>query len=442
VQLLARDAVPYDRRTAWSRARALEHLTHSLRFRRSCSEAPLTTPAARVGLPRLLPIVSGIRYLAAVAKSNQQRLDGAIAVIRELLGINQSDVYRSRVQALDARSRQQYLAALSLPGVRRDNDERESVRRDLVRACVLTGLLEQKMGVGQADGVKKQLMALDYDQLKIRLMRNTGVGVKQLAETPIQRLLFRGDDRAPADIFAAGFQRRQEYINMQPGQYRDAAFAAGKVPKAQKAEFQARGATFAGDVRYMPKAGDLDPKTGICVSPRLCCAALFPLKSEDDPPRSDTWIYGLYLERGYNTHEAQVHDGLRGIGMEIAMRRSINFGDSMPTFESAKESTMGLWFANELCARQVSPAEILCAIRCTRSWIGTDWTAGAHFSLDLDSLVWNERSNKIDPKVRELLASFIEGEAAEKEQTTPRMSSGYRQAELRGEPELRGDLGD
>lgn len=384
----------------------------------------------------------GCWYRAVMAKSNQQRLDGAIATIRSLLGIHQSEVYSSKVEALDAGLRHQYLGALSLPGVRRGSDEAETQRRNLVRACVLTELLEQKVRLPQVDDLKKRLMPQSFDQLKLQLMRTTGVGVKQLAETPVQRLLFRGDDRAPANIFGSGFQRRQQYMGMEPGQYRDAAFAAGKVPIAQKDKFQQLGATFAGDVRYMPKAGDLNPQTGICVSPRLSCAALFPLKSEDDPVRSDTWIYGIFLERGYNTYEAQVHDGLRGINLEIAQRKAIDFTDSMPTVDNAKESTMGLWFANEMCARHVSPGEILCAIRCARSWIGNDWTTGANFTLDGDSLIWNDASIEVDPKIKAALQTFIEGEVARGEQATPRMSSGYRKAELRGEPELRGDLGD
>jgi hypothetical protein len=198
------------------------------------------------------------------------------------------------------------------------------------------------------------------------------------------KICFRGDTRtpqAPDAMFATGFLRRQPGLG--PIVYR--------TPTANA-------------------AGDIDPPTAVCVSARLVGAVMFPLRfTVADPAVSDTWIYMVSVDSAdiFNTHKEQVLSGLQGVGAGNSANRA-------------------LWplFAHELCALRIPAGNIIGAVRCTRTWLGPAWTAGANYQLHAP-IIWNGGCN-VAAELHSAAVNFLQDEVDNHANgTTPTMASGY-----------------
>lgn len=198
------------------------------------------------------------------------------------------------------------------------------------------------------------------------------------------RICFRGDNRtpfAPDNMFANGFSRRLQGLG--PIQYRN------PVPNA---------------------AGDIEPRSAVCVSARLSAAAMFPLRfNAADPTISDTFIYVVGLDAGAltNTHGMQVSDGLAGVG-------------------AGNTAANALWplFAHELAIPVIPANRIIAAVKCTRTWNGNDWTTGANYQLGTEVLV--NYGCGISADYLNAAADFLRSEIANhRNGSTPAMGRGY-----------------
>lgn len=94
-------------------------------------------------------------------------------------------------------------------------------------------------------------------------------------EVPVGRLMFRGDTRGPDVIFVGGFSPRQP-----------------------------------GPLVYRSAQQDIDPQTAVAMAADPRVAANFPLPDAWGPlafQRASglSWVYALYLEKGYNTSGQQ-----------------------------------------------------------------------------------------------------------------------------------------
>jgi len=164
-------------------------------------------------------------------------------------------------------------------------------------------------------------------------------------EVAIGRVVFRGDDRQPATIFAAGFQPRQP-----------------------------------GPLRFRGAEQDIDPNTAVAVSPRPAVAANFPLPAAYGPgafqaASGRSYVYACYLERGYNTA------GLQGLN-----------------FVSGNAAAGNLVYAGEMASSSVPAAHVLGAIEVWRNFIHVpgifrprDWIARGVFRFIRNSWQLNPR---------------------------------------------------
>jgi hypothetical protein len=114
-------------------------------------------------------------------------------------------------------------------------------------------------------------------------MTGTSLG----SESAVNRICFRGDLRPPSESYKHQFDEN-----------------AGREPILTSAGFDARNQD--ATPVYRPKegaAGDADPESGVCVTPRFTVAPLFPIQNFPW-----TWIYVVYVEKAYNTKMRQVID--------------------------------------------------------------------------------------------------------------------------------------
>jgi len=177
--------------------------------------------------------------------------------------------------------------------------------------------------------------------------------------TAINRLCWRGDSRHPREIFAFGFRRRDDtaegYFKRQRTWQEDAA-GDDDVPLAIPDRMPNSGALF----RVAQK--DIAPATAVCVSGNFKAAALFPLKSADDPQEDVTWIYAVFVQNGFDTYQMQAQLGAQALA-----------------------------FAQEACSHDIPAMHVLGAVKMQRRWMGSTWEAGA-FGTKLKDFRENQRS--------------------------------------------------
>ena len=238
-----------------------------------------------------------------------------------------------------------------------------------------------------------------------------GVGgmppLADVAEESIRRLLFRGDDREPAEIFRNGFEARDREGPMRY-EPKDAHFptpaaavphfravqaAADYAPATYQIRADLEGATRV-HYRMLDVAGDMSKRSGVCVTARVSTATMFPLReSERDAAESDTFVYLCYVESGFNTHRLQVAEGLRAIDIELQQHRQLSAAGIALEQSADDVARKALWcvYAHELCTRRVPATHVLCAMPCRRRWHGADWEAGEDYAIDRRRIVWNRR---------------------------------------------------
>ncbi len=201
------------------------------------------------------------------------------------------------------------------------------------------------------------------------------------------RICFRGDTREPNLMFSHGFFSRDDAspIMYRPGQ----------------------GA-----------AGDIDPPTAVCVSPRFTMAPLFPI----DRDVTRLWVYAVYVRELANTHAKQVADGLEAIKKEVT-----------PGAKATKAPN-ALWplYAQELATKMIDAKDVICALIVSRTWIMPGATEddfnplqGCDYTLDKTSLTSNPQCG-LDASMKNLVTKFLNDEPGQGR--TPEISSGFHKS--------------
>lgn len=256
-------------------------------------------------------------------------------------------------------------------------------------------------------------------------------------ETTVGRICFRGDDRAPDDIFRAGFTSREPKAGIRYRQEKkdrltidashEPAYAASKfkVDALYRYDRQAGKSMPVPELRQVeiPIPGDVAPETAVCVTPRFVVAALFP----PDVKIADTWIYVANVQTAFNTHGAQVADGLAAVKSELAARRRVVTGrpGETPRYDLAEfTSDSALWplFAQELATKRIEARHIIAAVPCRRAWRSRDWTDGAQYTLDRARVRFN-RDARVPPALVDAVRAFLAAEPPAG--TTPSRASGF-----------------
>lgn len=122
---------------------------------------------------------------------------------------------------------------------------------------------------------------------------------ERLQKVDIKRVCFRGDSRPPEIIFSNGFTKLN--VNEQ------ATYREYKTHEVHKENYVSH------PMHGMSKAGDLKPSSGVCVTPSLNVATLFPLPDKPEEVGKPIFVYVVYLSSGYNTNLRQAMDFLTGI---------------------------------------------------------------------------------------------------------------------------------
>ncbi|WP_444912343.1 hypothetical protein [Microbulbifer sp. PAAF003] len=138
------------------------------------------------------------------------------------------------------------------------------------------------------------------------------------------------------------------------------------------------------------RAGDMHSGSANCVSSNLKSAALFP----NDVRVKECWIYGVYVDKGFNTYEQQQMDAWHALSHE----RAGVFGT-----EAMSLVTWPL-FAEEFATDSIPAKHVVACVKCTRTWTSTDWKDGGTFTLK-KPIFWNVRT---DPALHDRIEAFKE----------------------------------
>lgn len=271
---------------------------------------------------------------------------------------------------------------------------------------------------------------------------------KYVRPVTMNRLVFRGDSRLPSDLFKDGFEKRHlnESVTYRGGsvQFMDLR----NVSEERKLVHQA----LLGKMHLSPKAGDLVPTSGVCVSPDLFVSAIFPLPNK--PEKMDTtWIYLCKVERGYDTNGRQVMDMLRGVKRLIDARKSDDLnskgfklleqlGYNEAKVEDHRASRiMGMVYGRELATDAIPAKKILGAVRIKRKWKDLVFTKkrGKHAdfmgggSFTVEEILINKGSEIASsmPEARAIggfFAKMTEAQKARTSFTIPTPDQGYKKA--------------
>lgn len=138
-------------------------------------------------------------------------------------------------------------------------------------------------------------------------------------EGPVKRLVFRGDGRSPDLIYSTGFTPRKKY-----------------------------------GLRYREAMQDIDPEGAVAAtatSPLV--AANFPLPENVGSngfkyaSNTPSWVYAIYMERGYNTNTLQ----------------------NLSVLNSGSPTAKRLVYARELATTRIPPTHVLGSIQVDRNFI-------------------------------------------------------------------------
>lgn len=180
-----------------------------------------------------------------------------------------------------------------------------------------------------------------------------------LSPVAMNRLCFRGDDRSPELIFAAGFTKRRK--GAKPV-YRDFTMKNNSLTGAKD--------PIRDPITGMARAGDLDPDTAVCVTPEIDVAALFPLPTSKERMMSQSYVYMVFVESGYNTNARQVLDALEGLSRLVDFEKSEVIGETpKETLHQVRIMDIQQNLYGRELATDILPAKSVCgAFRITRTW--------------------------------------------------------------------------
>jgi hypothetical protein len=285
--------------------------------------------------------------------------------------------------------------------------------------------------------------------------------VKMKAVAGGGRICFRGDTRDPNEMFQRGFFSREKKSTWKFWQNRDIRYRSGEkgpmyirpehvafytqagaeVTQGKTLETSLRSpvetyrvgtqkgqAPKGQDIAKVGKAGDIDPISAVCVTPRFSMAPLFPPKTNSLDGVETTWVYAVWVRELYNSHARQVADGMSAIRSELAIRKKITEeSDRAPWggagVVDAYAEDVALWplYAQELATKMIEAKDVICALKVKRTWKGKDWTYGCDYALDKTTLVLNRRCEVAQTTIsaiREFLKNEPNG-------ASPSRSSGF-----------------
>ena len=234
----------------------------------------------------------------------------------------------------------------------------------------------------------------------------------------VNRICFRGDLRPPADSYKTVLDEN-----------------ANRDTILNSAGFDARnvGATPV----YRPKdgaAGDADPESGVCVTPRFTVAPLFPIQNFPW-----TWIYVVYVEKAYNTKMRQVIDSQKAITditkgtllQDVVRYATLGCVDLRPTVDQQQAADI-MWslYGDELIVDRLPAGNIICAIKCKRldyQQLKTNFKNGIRYEL-VPPIVPNVKCT-LPQSIYELGLGFLSDELRlHPTGTTPTVQSGFHES--------------
>jgi hypothetical protein len=175
-------------------------------------------------------------------------------------------------------------------------------------------------------------------------------------EVPIGRMMFRGDDRAPNEIFPDGFSARENT-----------------------------------GIQYRDAQQDIDPRTAVAASPSPYVAANFPLPESYGPnafqmaSNQPCWVYAFYLAEGFHTVGTQAVNAIAGA-----------------------PNARTLLYAGEMASTRIPGNHILAAVAVVRqfNWVHitprpNDWMSRGTFNFDPTR--WRENAAYTGPYRNEFL---------------------------------------
>lgn len=128
---------------------------------------------------------------------------------------------------------------------------------------------------------------------------------------------------------------------------------------------------------------DIDHYSAVCFSALPEAAALFPAKVPGLPtPEAETWLYAFCPANVYHTVGIQGVVAFEGRGVRARYRAK------------AKVNL----YARESCTMHVAGAEVILAMRISRSWAGQDYFAGGQ---------WKVSQKLINPAAPQMLKDLL-----------------------------------
>ena len=184
----------------------------------------------------------------------------------------------------------------------------------------------------------------------------------------MQRICFRGDGRLPQMIFKSGFQKK------------NAALAPTYQGGVQQEILGAPNPVLNPMVGFR-MAGDIDPDSAVCITPDISVASLFHLPVELDR-MTWTYVYVVYVEKGYDTSSKQILDGLDGLKSLAELTRtdhdvfiSGNRVVEKPEMKRLRASALlQNLYGRELATDEIPTKHIWYALKVQRIWNKTTYT--------------------------------------------------------------------
>jgi hypothetical protein len=203
----------------------------------------------------------------------------------------------------------------------------------------------------------------------------------------VERICFRGDDRAPSDLY-----------------HKD--FSGGKTSLAESGFKVKLGEEVAPSYRRGNTATIGDAEHGVCVSKLFQTAVRFPLLR-----KPISWIYAVWVPRAFNTHKRQVQDGMKLMepGFVRKLSRYVGLGKKGPSEDRAKEALWAL-FGEELIVDEVPVDNVIAGVKCNRMNYQDikNWDVPINYAL-LGPL-WVNPNCTVENSIRQAAMDFMSNE--------------------------------